>query len=331
MNTFSTEYTSCVVCGSSEGRVEAYGADYIYESSPQISTAWRCGGCGHVYLNPRPTMEAVSVIYPQNYASFSGKFTQTSSRLSQIKEYVQLRRIKCLLEKLPENAKYLDIGCGDGQLLEAIKRNFPLVEVHGLDWKFSQEVCDRLNAHNIIVHESLLEQADFPDSYFDLVTMNQLIEHLWDPRKCLVMVCSILSPLGRLTLATPNVQGYDRRFFPTGGWGGYYFPRHLNLFDRPLLVRLLAECGLETIKSRYLVAPVIWCYSFMALTKCRFPSFHWLHRCLDVHNLPLMAVFTAIDMLAIILGIPTSNQEVVVQRRVNKMAKIDSKSPSVPF
>lgn len=313
LNNFDTERTCCVVCGSSEGKAEASGIDYIYEGSSQICTAWRCTGCGHIYLNPRPTTDAIGVLYPPNYASFSGKFTNGNTALSRLKEHIQMRRINKLLSRLPKGARYLDIGCGDGQLLEAVKRSFPEMEVHGLDWKFEPEVRRRLAALNIVLHESLLEDANLPASYFDLVTMNQLIEHLWDPRKCLSMVHRILSPQGRLILATPNIQGYDRRLFRTGLWGGYYFPRHLNLFDRPLLVRLLSECGLETIHSRSLVAPVIWCYSLKALMKSRFPSVHWAHRLFDVHNLPLMAVFTVMDLLAIFLEIPTSNQEIVAQ------------------
>ncbi len=316
LNTFDTEKTSCVICGSAEGHIEATGIDYIYMGSSQVCTALRCSECGHIYLNPRPTTDAIGLLYPSNYASFSGKFTSGDTALSHLKEYIQMRRINNLLGRLAKGARYLDIGCGDGQLLEAVKRSYPEMEVHGLDWKFEPGVRRRLEALGIVVHESLLEDANLPASYFDLVTMNQLIEHLWDPRKCLSMVRRILLPQGRLILATPNPRGYDRRFFQTGLWGGYYFPRHLNLFDRPLLVRLLAECGLETIHSRSLVAPVIWCYSLKAFMRSRFPSVHWMQRLFDVHNLPLMAVFTVLDLLAIFLGIRTSNLEIVAQPTV---------------
>ena len=79
-------------------------------------------------------------------------------------------------------------------------------------------------------------------------------------------------------------------------------------------MRLLAECGLEIIYSRSLVAPVIWCYSLKAFVKRNFPSANWTNRFFDVNNLPLIAVFTAMDLTAILLRIPTSNQEMVAQQ-----------------
>ena len=100
--------------------------------------------------------------------------------------------------------------------MRAARRKFPEIEVHGLDWKFEPEVRRQLEALNIVTHESLLEDANLPASYFDLITMNQLIEHLWDPRECLSMVRRILSHRGRLILATPNIHGYDRRLFRAG-------------------------------------------------------------------------------------------------------------------
>jgi hypothetical protein len=158
-----------------------------------------------------------------------------------------------------------------------------------------------------------LEEADLPEAYFDLVTMNQLIEHLWEPRKCLLMVRRILSDQGKLNLTTPDIRGYDRQLLSQGLWGGYYFPRHLNFFNRKHLISLLASCGLKMIESRNLVAPVVWCYSLKAWAKKNFPSAYNLHSFFDVHNMPLMAVFTVLDLIAITAKVPTSNQEVVAR------------------
>jgi 2-polyprenyl-3-methyl-5-hydroxy-6-metoxy-1,4-benzoquinol methylase len=312
-NNFDIEQTYCVVCGSRDGETEACGIDYIYEGSSQICTAKRCSGCGHIYLNPRPTRNAIDTLYPSNYASFSRKFTDGNTVLGRLKEFIQMRRINGLLRALPKGARYLDVGCGDGQLLMAVKRRFPNLEVHGLDWKFEPLVRSQLEALNIFVHESLLEDIVLKPSYFHLITMNQLIEHLWDPRKCLLMIRQILSPFGHLILATPNTQGYDRHFFIKGLWGGYYFPRHLNLFNESQLIRMLDECGLETIQSRSLVAPIIWCYSIKAFMKTRLPSANWVHRLIDVNNLLLMSIFTALDLIAILFRMTTSNQEIIVR------------------
>lgn len=318
MSSFITESTHCVVCGSSEGRAVASGYDYIYSGSSQISTAWSCTSCRHVYLNPRPVADEIAILYPNNYASFSGKFVKNTSLIARMKEYTMIRRIRKYLESLPQKkSRFLDIGCGDGQLLEAVKRLYPNIEVHGLDWKFEPELRFRLEQQGIILHESMLENVNLPESSYDLITMHQLIEHLWEPRYCLKMVHHILSPQGRLILTTPDIDGYDRHLFMSGLWGGYYFPRHLNLFSRVLLERLLIDCGLAVEESRSLVAPIIWCYSFKAWLKVKFPKFNRLHNICDVHNIPLMIIFSVIDIMAMYTGMRTSNQLLTVRPATN--------------
>lgn len=313
MMDFPTESTHCVVCGCAEGKVEARGRDYIYHGSEQLLGAMRCAGCGHVYLNPRPAPSALAVLYPSNYASFDGKFIRRRSPLSWLKERVMLARIDPLLERLPPGGGFLDVGCGDGQLLEAVRRRHPDVKVHGLDWKFSPDRRKTLEGLGIVLHESRLEQATLPAGQFHLVTLNQIIEHLWEPRACLATLHRALAPEGRLAIATPNVDGYDRHLFRDGTWGGYYFPRHLNVFSEHSIRRLLEDCGFVVEQARSLVAPVVWCYSLKAATQLRFPAAAWLQRLCDVGNVPLLALFAGIDLIAMSFGAKTSNQSVVAR------------------
>lgn len=313
MKRFKTEKTACLICGEAAGQIEATGLDYIYGGSIQLSEALRCSGCGHIYLNPRPTTDSVSILYPANYASFSGKFTNKNGLIGELKQRVMLKRVHKYLADLPPGAKFLDLGCGDGQLLEAVKRRFPAIEVHGLDWQFSPDLSSHLKSLGIHLHESLLENADLTGNKFDLITMNQLIEHLWQPRECLQTIQKALAPDGLLILTTPNADGYDRKLFRSGLWGGYYFPRHLNIFDSGNLKRLIAECGFETISREDLVAPVVWCYSFKALMVVRFPAHTWLHRMCDTHNIPLLAMATTVDLAAKLFGAATSNQMLVAR------------------
>ena len=94
----------------------------------------------HIYLNPRPKIKDISIIYPKNYASFSGKFSKQNPILTKIKDSVLLSRFSMFGAKLPENARILEIGCGDGQLLKAIKRKHMSFEVTGLDWKYQKDI-----------------------------------------------------------------------------------------------------------------------------------------------------------------------------------------------
>ena len=81
--------------------------------------------------------------------------------------------------------RHLDIGCGDGYFL----RRTPCVEGFGLDKSLGDEVSDRL---------------DFPDAYFDCVTMLAVIEHITDPRPLMAEIHRVLAPGGRFILTTPK-------------------------------------------------------------------------------------------------------------------------------
>lgn len=81
--------------------------------------------------------------------------------------------------------RHLDIGCGDGYFL----RRSPCEERFGLDKSMGDEVSDHL---------------DFPDAYFNCVTMLAVIEHISHPRPLLEEIHRVLSPGGRLIITTPK-------------------------------------------------------------------------------------------------------------------------------
>lgn len=81
--------------------------------------------------------------------------------------------------------RHLDIGCGDGYFLKRSRCD----ERFGLDRLYGDEIDDRL---------------DFPDAYFDYVTLLAVIEHFNHPEKILREIFRILKPAGRCILTTPK-------------------------------------------------------------------------------------------------------------------------------
>lgn len=89
-------------------------------------------------------------------------------------------------EKYMEPAeRHLDIGCGDGYFLRRSKCQ----ERYGLDKLLGDEVTDKL---------------DFPDSYFDYVTMLAVIEHISCPEDVFKEVARVLKTGGRFIITTPR-------------------------------------------------------------------------------------------------------------------------------
>jgi 2-polyprenyl-3-methyl-5-hydroxy-6-metoxy-1,4-benzoquinol methylase len=307
------EPTVCTVCRSSGATPEAHGKDYLHKTSDQDYQFCRCLSCGHLYLNPRPAIAEIGRIYPPEYGTFTKRFGRSDSLFARIKDKVLLGRFDALAALVPETMRLLDVGCGDGRFLMALRRRFPTGQLTGLDWFFGPAVANELDSAGIKTIVGAIETTSLPDKSFDVITMNQLIEHVWDVRLVIDRCKNALKVGGLLAIETPNPDGWDRRFFRAGAWGGYYWPRHLNLFTRDHLSRIVAESGMEVVTSQSLLSPPGWIYS------CQFAARRaglgdWFNKVFSDTSIPLLAAFAIVDWIALRAGAETSNQKLIARR-----------------
>ena len=193
-----TEPTGCVICGSTQAIREASGKDYLHRTSDQDYRFCRCLSCGHLYLNPRPTINEIGRIYPADYATRARRFGRANSLLAKIKDRVLLGRFDVVADRLPKSMRLLDIGCGDGRFLLALRRRFPEARLTGLDWTFGPNVAEELATANIETITGAIETAVLPQDHYDVITMNQIIEHVWDVRSVFERCRQALKPDGLL-------------------------------------------------------------------------------------------------------------------------------------
>jgi 2-polyprenyl-3-methyl-5-hydroxy-6-metoxy-1,4-benzoquinol methylase len=313
------ENVSCIICGGNypDNKVVAKALDFEYETSDYEYHFVECKNCKHVYLNPRPTIGSAHLIYPDTYYTLAPTTEKKGNEkiVEKLKQKIVLKRLESLLKKMPSHARVLEIGCGDGNTLITIKKAYPDFEVVGNDLNFSEPQRKHLEANGIVLIESVFEHAQVPSNHYDLIFMNQLIEHLWDVELCMKKTADTLKPNGMLSISTPNLDGYDRRWCGERLWGGYHTPRHLNLFSRTSLSGYCQEFGLEEIEFNNLSAPLIHITTLGNYFKDKKSK---LAKYCNYRNIFLLGVFTIIDAVFMAMGYSTSNQQMIVRKELKE-------------
>jgi len=254
----AVEPGACALCDKRGGSLFASGPDFEYDTTRSEFRFWRCP-CGGVYLDPRPAAEALPRIYPSNYYAYEfaqklGPFVMRFKRLA------ERAKVDTYRPFVAAHARVLDVGCGDGHLLAELRGacDFPL-ELEGVD--FSPVAAEAAERAGFKVHQGRVETLELPARAFDLIIMNQLIEHMPDPLAVLRVMKRALRPGGHLLIETPNIESLDARLFRRRYWGGYHLPRHFHLFDRRTLAQLVERAGLAVVVRRPLVCPQFWIIS----------------------------------------------------------------------
>lgn len=293
--------------------MEVIAKDWVHATSTDTTTFVRCAKCRHVYQSPRLEIQFGHLMYPADNALLA---SDTPNFLIRVKMRIQYQRIAKLVEAVPSGGRIVEVGAGDGMLLLAIRQRTPKIQLTAIDIAFSTQTKSQLESMHIDVIESAVENSDFLEnsslSMVDLVIMNQSIEHLWDPLSTFAGLFEVLKPSGLIVITTPDYDGYDRKMWKKY-WGGWYAPRHLNLFTRTEVIAMASALKMITVRVRSLVAPVIWCHSLGAFLIDRFPRSIIAQQLLRSSPLAL-AVFTGLDFVAKILRFRTSNVEYIFQK-----------------
>jgi hypothetical protein len=188
-----TEAGACALCGAREGVRVASGPDFEYDTTRTELSLWRCA-CGGVYLDPRPAPEALARIYPSNYYAYD--FVEKVGRfVMRFKSMAERTKVRAYRAYVPDGGRVLDIGCGDGHVLGQLRRHGGAsLRLEGVE--FSPVAIAAAERAGFVVHRGRIEEVELPPGAFDLVIMNQLIEHVADPVAVLRKVAAALRPGG---------------------------------------------------------------------------------------------------------------------------------------
>ena len=166
----------------------------------------RCTRCGLIYVAELPGAAEVHAAYAT--AGSATYQVEHKRDWAAWREHKQ-RTLDALgladLERATARKRALDLGCGEGQLLTALRdRGW---DARGVE--LNRSLAEQARALGFRVTTAALEQAEPPDAPFDLLLLFHLLEHLRDPLAALERVRGWLGPRGWLLVETPLRPDYD--------------------------------------------------------------------------------------------------------------------------
>jgi 2-polyprenyl-3-methyl-5-hydroxy-6-metoxy-1,4-benzoquinol methylase len=283
---------NCRVCDSDEAVLVGVGHDYEYWTHSGLFHAYRCRECENVFLNPRPDLSEFERIYPAEYHSL--EFSEESFKfVHRIRSRLEARRLLTYCSGVGEDARILDVGCGDGFHLKLLREHArPGWKLEGLD--LDRRAVELATQHGLDVRLGSVEDGRMGEDNYDVVYTLQTIEHVADPYEFMTAIHSILRPGGRLVVVTDNTDSLDFTLFKRKYWGGYHFPRHWNLFNRRSLSRLARRAGFEVEEITTIVSPVNWVYSIHNLL-VGWGAPRWVTDRFTLKSPVSLGIFTVVD------------------------------------
>lgn len=197
-----------------------------------------CEGCGLLFVDPRPTPQALHAFYGDSESERLKLEILERTRLTR-QDRIFAPRAEWIATVLrPTGGRLLDVGCGNGIFLELfVKRSS--WEVMGVD--ASPVAVGRCADKGIRAVQSDIET--FEDAAgFDVITLWEVLEHVFDPLAVLLRCRGLLRPGGALVLTTPNVAGFDYTVLGPDSTN-ILAPVHLNYFDPRSLTAMLNRAG----------------------------------------------------------------------------------------
>jgi 2-polyprenyl-3-methyl-5-hydroxy-6-metoxy-1,4-benzoquinol methylase len=283
--------------------------DFEYLTCHNLFDIRRAGDSDLLYVFPQPCPDALSTIYPRHYIPF--QFHQLRGLVRWARDFVQGKKAKVILRFAGTHGKILDVGTGSGMLLRQVARIARSKQnLYAND--FSESALAPLKAEGFQAILGRAELLDTPER-FQVICLNQVLEHLQDPVAVVNRLTALLAPGGYLFIETPNTDSLDAHLFARRYWGGYHIPRHFWLFSEASLRQLLTASGLLISEVHYLASPAFWIQSFHhALFDKGWPV---LARFFSEKNPLLLAPATALDLLIASMGRKTSNIRVIAQKQ----------------
>jgi len=157
-------------------------------------------------------------------------------------------------QKLPKNMRIIEIGCKDGGVLLEVATALNATDIYGVD--IDEEALRKaaekggINVQKVDLNN---DHLSFPDGFFDIVLMEEVIEHLSNPDNSLQEIYRVLKLGGLFLITTPNLSWWLNRFILFSGYQPYWSEcsvrYNVGKFKRPFTEPLNGHLRMYTLRA----------------------------------------------------------------------------------
>ncbi len=205
--------THCPACGKSDGAFVVYGSSMEGRVKPYIMIFYiACPDCGMVFQGSTLDEESMKRFYEKEYRTVTNNGMREGLRpmdiiLERQRAERVLRYAKEAGMELPNIFWWLDVGCGSGELLEHVWKQYG-EGAHAIGIEPNDNTRKMCLDKRLEVRPSL---GDAADDMWDVVSSLHVLEHIVEPYDYLLSLKSRLKSTGYLVIDIPHLTGRPSR------------------------------------------------------------------------------------------------------------------------
>jgi|JI10StandDraft_1071094.scaffolds.fasta_scaffold02084_4 SAM-dependent methyltransferase len=228
---------TCPVCASKDLGVHLRFRDLL-QHKPGRFALEKCRGCGHIFQNPRLSIDGLNYYYKDFYDGLGEAGIAFIFGLSGAGYLARARMVK----DVATPATWLDVGCGHGHFCLSAKDELPSTRFDGLDLSSSVDEALRRKWIERGFHGLFPDKAPELAGQYEVVSMAHYLEHTREPRDELAAAATVLPAGGHLMIEVPDPEFGLGKLLRTL-WLPWFQPQHQHLLSVGNLDKLLREAG----------------------------------------------------------------------------------------
>lgn len=245
----------CQICGDSLAQnLISKSRDY---KGNKFESSWvECMKCDSAHIDPYPKEEQLHSYYRSGYVEMD--FDGTVDKNSNHKLHYSTEYEKVVFENYHfslKDAKFsnddlhhkfiLDYGCANGIFYKFLTEIYGISKnnIYGVDVESDMlQSCRKISPNFYST-----KQIDKIERRFDLITMLNVIEHIYDPKLALKSIINLLKDDGEIFIETPMYGPLAKKLGKD--WSHFIVIEHINLFSRSAIKKMFDDFGMKCISE----------------------------------------------------------------------------------